>query len=92
MDLSFDSVAIFDEKSDAVKFAGRYLDKQGKEQFVICRVTSDFLAKHCNLRDPTPDAVLDAYISVRDFVNDLILKRVAAGDRKPVLDLGDLKR
>jgi hypothetical protein len=42
MNLMFDSIAVFDEKADAVKFAGRYVNGQGFERFIIAASPASF--------------------------------------------------
>jgi hypothetical protein len=85
MNLTFDSVAVFDEKTDSVKFAGRFIDARGVERFAICRVSRDFLTARCNIAEASPERLLEAYVSVRDEVNGIAARQVAAGDHKPYI-------
>jgi hypothetical protein len=87
MNHSFDSVAVFDEKTDSVKFAGRFIDETGVERFAICQVSRDFLTARCNIAGASPDRLLEAYVSVRDEVNGIAARQLAAGDHKPHIGL-----
>jgi hypothetical protein len=87
MNLTFDSVAVFDEKTDAVKFAGRFIDERGIERFAICRVSRDFLTARCNLADASAERLLEAYVSVRDEANGIAARQLAASEHKPSIGL-----
>ena len=90
MKVTFDSVAVFDEKSRAVRFAGRYLGQRKTERFMICRVSPEALAKLCNVPEPTPEAMIEAYASNRDSINDIAIRKLIAGEHRPVIGLDDL--
>jgi hypothetical protein len=87
MSLAFDSVAVFDEKTDCVKFAGRFIDTRGVERFAICRVSREFLRAFCDLTDVSPELLVQAYVSVRDEVNGIAARQFAVGEKKPFIDL-----
>ena len=87
MSLAFDSVAVFDEKADCVKFAGRFIGAKGAERFAICRVSREFLTVLCDLTDASPERLLQAYVSVREEVNGIAARLFAAGELNPLIDL-----
>lgn len=92
MNIMFDSIAVFDEKADAVKFAGRYVNAQGIERFIICRVSRDFLLARCDMAEASGERLLDLYWSIRAEVNALATQQFAGGDTKPIIGLQHFMR
>lgn len=92
MNLMFDSIAVFDEKADAVKFAGRYVNGQGFERFIICRVTREFLLARCDIAEASGEHVLELYWSIRSEVNALATRQFAQGEIKPFTGLQHFMR
>jgi hypothetical protein len=66
---------------------GRFIDEKGFERLVICRVSRDFLAAPCDMADASPEQLLGAYMSVRDEVNGIAARQLAAGEHKPSIRL-----
>jgi hypothetical protein len=86
MKVIFDSVAVVDERSEAVRFAGRYMDPHKGERHAIIRVSGEALARYCNVSDPTPETLLAGYGSIRDRIDEVARRKVIAGEVRPTIE------
>ncbi|MBW8708304.1 MAG: hypothetical protein JF627_03420 [Alphaproteobacteria bacterium] len=85
MKIVFDSTAIFDEKCQAVKFAGRIIDSHGVGRFVICQVPRAVLVKRFKLREPGAQTLLECYGAAKAEIDALAVKKAKLGDYRPVI-------
>jgi hypothetical protein len=85
MKVVFDSEAIFDDKAQAVKFAGLVLDGRSRGRLVICRVPRDTLAKRFNLSECNAALLLQRYEAVKTEFHDIALQKAMLGDYHPVI-------
>jgi hypothetical protein len=87
MDITFDSIPVYDDKAGCMRFAGRYADTRGRAHLAICRVTQDFLVQACHLVEPTPEQLLRAFSSQFTTIQNLATSQVRAGVEKPFIDV-----
>ena len=85
MRLNFDGQAIVEKGFDGVKFVGRYSNPDGRDQYVLCRVTRDAVEKLCGLPAASPDQLLAAYQSVSADVNRLASAQYTGGTERPLI-------
>ena len=90
MRLNFDGQAIVEKGFDGVKFVGRYSDLDGRDQYVLCRVTRDAVEKLCGLATASPDQLLAAYQSVSADINRLASAQSSGGTERPLITGRDI--
>lgn len=90
MKVVYDCDAIFDEKSQAVKFAGQVIEGRPTGRFVICRVPKHTLIKRFRLSEPDPTALLQCYIEAKSEITALATRKALLGDYRPVILLPDV--
>ena len=92
MKLIFEGQAIVERAFEGVKFVGRYVECNGREKYVICRVSREALEHLFNLTKPTPEELLAAYKSASADVNRLASAQFAGGIERPLVTAQDLIR
>lgn len=93
MKVIFDSIAIFDEKAQTVKFAGRVIDSpHGFGRFVICQIPRAVLVERFKLREPAAAALLECYSAAKAEIDALALKKAKLGDYRPVITAEEFLR
>jgi hypothetical protein len=85
MKVVYDSEAIFDDKVQAVKFAGLVLDGRARGRFIICRIPKEALAKRFNLSQPDAAVLLQCYGAAKGEFTALATQKAMLGDYHPVL-------
>jgi len=90
MKVVYDCDAIFDEKTQAVKFAGQVVEGRPTGRFVICRVPKHTLVKRFNLSEADPASLLQCYSAAKNEITALATHSALLGDYRPVILLPDL--
>jgi len=90
LDVIFDSVAIYDEKSQAIKFAGRVVNGRNLGHFVICKVPKSVLEERFNLQEPGAGQLLECYMAAQAQINALAVQKAKLGDYRPVITAREL--
>jgi hypothetical protein len=85
MRVAYDSDAIFDEKSQAVKFAGQILDGRPAGRFIICHVPKDTLVQRFHLASAEPAILLQCYVAAKSEITALATKKAQLGDFRPII-------
>jgi hypothetical protein len=85
MKIVFDSIAIFDEKAQAVKFAGRVIEGHGFGRVIICRVPRDVLVGRFKLQEPEAQTLLECYGAAKAEIDALAVRKAKQGDYRPVI-------
>jgi hypothetical protein len=88
--LIFDGQAIVEKGFDGVKFVGHYSDPDGRDQFVLCRVTRSAVEKCCPLPTASPDQLLAAYQSISAEIIRLALAQYVGGTERPLITERDI--
>ena len=83
--LHFEGQAQIDDRKGGVIFAGRYLERNGGERIVICRVTADALMNKCLAERKVPTDALHAYRIFSEQINRNASALFDGGDVKPVV-------
>lgn len=85
MKIVFDSDVVFDEKAQAVRFAGHFVDEKGQHRFLVCNVPQEGLVKRFRLHNPPPHILLKCYSMLREEINALAANKAKLGDFRPVI-------
>jgi hypothetical protein len=90
MKVVYDCDPIFDEKSQAVKFAGQVVGGRPAGRFVICRVPKHTLVKRFRLSEADATVLLQCYIEAKNEITALATHKALLGDYRPVILLPDV--
>ena len=85
MRVDYDSAAIFDEKCQAVKFAGQIREGRHGGRFVICQVPKQILIERFSLSDPEPDVLLQCFLMAKGEITRLATQKAMLGNYRPVI-------
>ena len=90
MKVVYDCDAIFDEKSQAVKFAGQVVEGRPTGRFIICRVPKHTLVNRFRLLYADAAILLQCYADAKGEITALATHSALQGDYRPVILLPDV--